>query len=875
MKGDFSRQTFDAKNHYSGVRMQQGRVQLDADWNEQVDLTAYREETTTGDLVGPCGGPLHRAAFHIVAAASGLTAEEALLPENLNPPTVPAGDFLISGGHYYVDGILCENELIVLYKSQPHLPHPAALAPGRLYLAYLDVWQRHLTALDAPHLREVALGGPDTATRTQVIWQVKLLDVGAVTDTLNCLSTISAWNTLLAASAARLSAQAPTPAGDSDPCLVPPGAGFRGLENQLYRVEIHREGDLGTATFKWSRDNGSVVTRLEGLNTAGTEITVRDLGPDTVLGFAAGQWVEVVDDRQELHGKPGQLVQITGTVDQARRVLPVAPPVVRSTGPTDLNGVDLTRLVKVRRWDQSGTGAVSQGVTTAAGWLNLENGVQVQFSGGAFKTGDYWLIPARTATADAQSGTIEWPQDALSQPLALPPRGIRHHYCRLALLALTGPSVTVRSDCRALFPPGTELTSLFYVSGDGQEGTPDPLNPAALVPLPRPLVVGVANGRWPIVGARVRFTIKAGSGRVQGNASSVDVLTQDTPNRGLAICNWQLDPTTPSQQVEATLLDAAGQPVHLPVRFNASLTSDDREPGIRIMAVTLREPNQPLPNDSNVNVADFLGGLRVQCDRGVHGPSVKPPTCYVTLHLPTAFNGLAPFIGAPVVGYQPLILKANAQVEGDAIIIWQPPPPVTALQALLLQILDRADERLLARFTLKGNFIWGPGQAPELYLDGDVFGIPRGNTTDVRLPSGDGRRGGDFEMWFWLTAGGPPPGPFVIAHTPAGTVSGPVGSVRVTFDRSMNPSTFGGNDVVSFVGPSGEPIAVTGVNVVSTSNNTQFDILFLPQQRPGNYAMVIGPNISDQQGNLMDQNRNGILGEVPGDRYTATFVIQG
>ena len=38
MKGDFTRDTFKKEKHYSGVRMQQGRVQVDADWNEQVDI---------------------------------------------------------------------------------------------------------------------------------------------------------------------------------------------------------------------------------------------------------------------------------------------------------------------------------------------------------------------------------------------------------------------------------------------------------------------------------------------------------------------------------------------------------------------------------------------------------------------------------------------------------------------------------------------------------------------------------------------------------------------------------------------------------------------------------------------------------------------
>jgi hypothetical protein len=33
MSGDYSRVRFDPKKHFSGVLMQQGRVQLDADWN--------------------------------------------------------------------------------------------------------------------------------------------------------------------------------------------------------------------------------------------------------------------------------------------------------------------------------------------------------------------------------------------------------------------------------------------------------------------------------------------------------------------------------------------------------------------------------------------------------------------------------------------------------------------------------------------------------------------------------------------------------------------------------------------------------------------------------------------------------------------------
>jgi hypothetical protein len=34
-------------------------------------------------------------------------------------------------------------------------------------------------------------------------------------------------------------------------------SGYRGLENQLYRAEIHDGGSPSTASFKWRRDRGS------------------------------------------------------------------------------------------------------------------------------------------------------------------------------------------------------------------------------------------------------------------------------------------------------------------------------------------------------------------------------------------------------------------------------------------------------------------------------------------------------------------------------------------------------------------------------------------------------------------------------------------
>ena len=80
MKGDFTRQTFDPRRHYTTVRMQQGRVQLDADWNEEADLRLYRDETEATDVIGRCGGPLDDAAFGVLLDLTALDpAEQAYL----------------------------------------------------------------------------------------------------------------------------------------------------------------------------------------------------------------------------------------------------------------------------------------------------------------------------------------------------------------------------------------------------------------------------------------------------------------------------------------------------------------------------------------------------------------------------------------------------------------------------------------------------------------------------------------------------------------------------------------------------------------------------------------------------------------------------
>jgi hypothetical protein len=63
--GDYSRSLFDPGKHYSRVLMQQGRIQLDADWNAQADIAEHRLRTAGLDMIGEAGGPAGNAGFEV------------------------------------------------------------------------------------------------------------------------------------------------------------------------------------------------------------------------------------------------------------------------------------------------------------------------------------------------------------------------------------------------------------------------------------------------------------------------------------------------------------------------------------------------------------------------------------------------------------------------------------------------------------------------------------------------------------------------------------------------------------------------------------------------------------------------------------------
>ncbi|WP_047487174.1 DUF6519 domain-containing protein [Terriglobus sp. TAA 43] len=442
MRGDFSRIRFNPAKNYTSVLEQQGRVALDADANEQRDIDAYLRASETVDVIGEFGGPEGDDGFAI---------------------SIVDGKLQFSAGRYYVNGLLCEATDDGDYDSQPFLIHPEYSAAQLLEMfaqtqgsaplrVWLEVWERLVTAREDSCLLEPALGqASETTARRQTVWRV-VAELGKST-LLNSTCCGGMYRPSLQRITPKMAAQT-NPSSDTCGCDPVASSGYVGLENQLYRVEIHQEGDLASATFKWSRENGSVVASI--LSVQGADVSVDSLGPDSNLGFAPNQWVEISDDANLFGAEPntpGALYQIK-SIDVASRTLTMF---------TTVLPVDTTKNARVRRWDQSGTSAFSNGMSLGGGaWVALENGIEVSFQTGTFRAGDSWVIPARAAT-----GSIEWPPCGSNGQLYQ--FAHRTEIVRAPLACITlGTAVLSYThlqqgglqviDCRKIFPPLTGLS---------------------------------------------------------------------------------------------------------------------------------------------------------------------------------------------------------------------------------------------------------------------------------------------------------------------------------------------------------------------------------------------------------------------------------
>ncbi|TFH51549.1 MAG: hypothetical protein E4G89_02045 [Methanothrix sp.] len=605
MKGDFTRCKFGTERHYRSVRMQQGRVLLDSDWNSQMEIESHLSKAGAIDAVGKSGGALQNAGFGIISDKediekckdAAVLSKDGSLEDKIN--SLPAGDFLVPRGRYYVDGILCENDEHTFSSEMKDFQDAFDPQDGKDYLVYLDVWERHITSVEDPDIREVALGGPDTTTRVETVWQVKAKDIedfeeknrsqektatsnneeNQASDRLDCKTAaekLSLW--CQENEGGLLSVRLGMVNAEGNLCKMEPASRYRGQDNHLYRVEIHQSGipqeagrdEIGReesgseeteredssknqhyATFKWSRDNGSTVFAVENI-IEGSRLRIR-IGRDPISILKADDWVEILGESTELKGKLGKLVRIMG-IDESERIVTLDKNVDEFLG---------EEHIKIRRWDGGNEISYDKKFIVGEFSFELEDGIVVIFSGDKFRTGDYWTFRARELTGNID--TFE----------RMPPHGIEHHCSALAILSRQDGKFRLKEDCRRIHLSLTEMTDLVnqiekrtelsYVGGSGQEGKRGKI-------LNHPLLVGVSCLNGPVSHAWVKFEVKEGGGRLggmSGSGNSENAIEVETGDDGVAGCCWVLGHSG-TQQAMATLRDKKD----LPVFFYADFMMD-------------------------------------------------------------------------------------------------------------------------------------------------------------------------------------------------------------------------------------------------------------------------------------------------------------
>ena len=397
---------------------------------------------------------------------------------------IMGGDGTSEGaGRFYGDGLAAIKESHETYFSQIDLPEAtaapfAAPAAGkkRVDLAYLDLWERPITYIEDADIREIALEGPDTCTRTRLVAQVRMLQGGEVPAAgPNPNPPMADFANLPQFGKGVLTTKDKADAvvdACADPCEPEIAGTFLGEENRLFRVEIHQYGGIGaandpnTAVFKWSRENGAVATALIA-NAAAGDLSVIVEKPER---YQVGDLIEISDDLVDLVTGPyedtathrkhqrGEMRKISSISLPDRRISwqDALSPEPQFHGPL-ANAHRLVYHASIRRWDGF--------LAVTAGDIVLADGVVIEFGGSDMIPGDYWVFATRVVDSSVE------------RLIEAPPRGILHRYFPLAQISrnMGGASQIITfSDVRPHFDALTALKATDVSYDPGQCAGTDP-----------------------------------------------------------------------------------------------------------------------------------------------------------------------------------------------------------------------------------------------------------------------------------------------------------------------------------------------------------------------------------------------------------------
>jgi hypothetical protein len=504
---DISRFLLQPRKRYSGVRMQQGRVILDSDWNESERIDDEEARRTLVDMI--CSKGTSNQGFRV-----GNIRDAEVEPPGTDP--VATYDFDFENGSFYVGGLRFETETdgdpetflgqsdwLKIDASAENLPpRPENLPAGgaRHDLVYLRGWEQSVTAIEDSELRERALGGPDTSVRVRRMRRVEVLT--DVPD--SCAAAFNALTERLTApvapdagpahefdpsnselkSKARITVS-PNPADiTQDPCKPAVPGGYLGADNQTIRVQL-----TATDRFIWGYDNAAPLYRVQvedipdipsGIDGARRKIRFLTLPRDQAAHPLAGQAVEIIPwgsllpNQEKVAEFQGEFFTVETSFDPEDNSVTITQPVSQESVEwladhpeyhSDRDEPEHRQYFYLRLWTGGSRDATDPDHQFVPGTpVPLEGtGLSVTFSDHGL-AGDFWIIAARPNTPDL---VVPW--DLLD---SASPSGPRYFFAPLALvrwsLDQNNALQTDVHDCRERFRPLCDARGCCTVTvGDG------------------------------------------------------------------------------------------------------------------------------------------------------------------------------------------------------------------------------------------------------------------------------------------------------------------------------------------------------------------------------------------------------------------------
>lgn len=484
---DISRLLNQPEKHYAGVRMQQGRVILDSDWNERSSIEAEDLRRTISELACSKGTP--NAGMSVSTVAANVVGAH------------PTYNFHLANGSYYLGGMRLvvdaadgweafQSQTDWLQVDSQTSNMPAAAVGSRIDLAYVVAWEQPVCAVEDSELFEVALGGRDTSVRMRRMRRFEVMTVSLTNsptfdsaDGFDALVTqLELGNATFDRTTSELLSHgrlelAPHVGGDDseDPCNLPQVDGYVGAENRAIRVELR-----GAGTLTWGFDNASPLYRVKGNSATPDLLTFLTLPADLASMPRAGQVVEILrwgaklPNMEKVAETQGVMAKVTTTYDPTTRqlVLDTDIPLAWFTwlaGHSVHYNVDdeedEQQYFYLRVWDRgSDTADAEIEYTVDAPFPLGSTGLQATVTTDGMP-GDFWVIAARPTTPDK---FVPWNMDSVG---GVAPHGPRRFYAPLALIRWTAgaPVTSTVDDARTRLRTLCEGGCCQVSVGDGKE----------------------------------------------------------------------------------------------------------------------------------------------------------------------------------------------------------------------------------------------------------------------------------------------------------------------------------------------------------------------------------------------------------------------